>query len=157
MRERTVVGGDGRTWSVRRRWSSRPGVRTAWHRARLRSKRSTEGATTAGDYSLFSALLIQDGAVLLRWTVIAVVAAVLLLVTTFLLAVEVAVLVFVVLVGLASRVLLLRPWTVEAVSDAGDRLTWEVAGWRASAALRDEIADSLRTGITPPRCEGSDV
>jgi hypothetical protein len=150
MRVRTVVGDDGRTWSVRRRWSPRPGVRPSWERARRRTKRSTDGATTAGDVSLVSALLIQDGAVLLRWAIIAVVAVVLLFVTTFLLAVELAVLALVVLMGVTSRILLRKPWTVEAVSDTGDRLTWTAVGWRASTARRDEIAGLLRAGITPP-------
>jgi hypothetical protein len=49
--------------------------------------------------SLVSAILIEDGAVLLRWAVIAVVAVVLLLATTFLLAAELAILALVVLVG----------------------------------------------------------
>ena len=141
---------------VRRRWSSRPGVRTVWERARRRTRRSADGATTAGDVSLVSAILIEDGAVLLRWAVIAVVAVVLLLATTFLLAAELAILALVVLVGVAGRVVLGRPWTVEAVSDAGDRLTWRAVGWRASARRRDEIADLLRAGVTLPPGDPAD-
>jgi len=154
MADRTVQCEDGRTWVVRRRWLPGLGPRTAWERARRRSRGSTEGARTAGDWSLFSALLIQDGAVLLRWLVIAVVAVVLLFMTTFLLVVELAILASLVAVGVGSRLLLRRPWTVEAVASTGDRLTWDVVGWRASGARRDEIAEMLRAGITPP-AEGS--
>lgn len=105
--------------------------------------------------SLSSALLIQDGAVLLRWAVVAVVATVLLFMTTFLLVVEVALLALLVSAAIGSRVLLQRPWTVEAVSDAGDRITWEVVGWRASGERRDEVVEMIRAGITPSPTDSS--
>lgn len=140
---------------MRRRWLPQMGARTAWERARRRGRRSTEGASTAGDVSLFSALLIQDGAVLLRWVVIAVVATVLLFMTTFLLVVELAILALLVLAAIGSRVLLKRPWTVEAVSAAGDRLTWNVVGWRASVARRDAVVEMIRAGITPSPADSS--
>jgi hypothetical protein len=149
MRGRPVRSPDGTTWVVRRRWSSRLDVPTAWKRARRRTEQSTRGATTAGDVSLASALLIDDGAVLVRWAIIAVVAVVLVFMTTLLLVVEVALLALVVLAGMGSRVVLRRPWTIEAVSDTGDRLTWKAVGWRASAARRDEVAEQLRSGRTP--------
>lgn len=58
-------------------------------------------------------------------------------------------------VGLAGRMLLGRPWTIEAMKqDAGDAFEWKVRGWRASGELRESIAQQLEatgqpTGGTP--------
>ena len=52
-------------------------------------------------------------------------------------------------VSVAARVLLRRPWTVEATAPGHDRITAHVVGWRAALRRRDEIADSLRRGLRP--------
>jgi hypothetical protein len=150
MRGRTVQAPDGRMWVVRRRWTPRLGRGSTWARLRRRSKRSTEHADTAGGYSLFSAFLVDDFAVAVRWIVIVVVASLLIVLSAFAAVVEVALLILLVLVGFGSRVLLDRPWTIEAVPDDGAPLAWLESGWRASADRRDQIATLLEAGITPP-------
>jgi hypothetical protein len=50
-------------------------------------------------------------------------------------------------VSIAARVLLRRPWTVEATARGHDRFTTHVVGWRAALRRRDEIAGSLRRGL----------
>lgn len=150
MRKRSVRGPDGRTWVVRRRWAPRFGDGSFWSRLRRRSKRSTEHADTAGGYSLFSAILVDDFAIVVRWVVIVVVATVLIVLSAFAAVVEIALLVLLIVLGLGSRFLLDRPWTIEALPDDGDPLSWRQAGWRASADRRDEVATLLESGITPP-------
>jgi len=48
------------------------------------------------------------------------------------------------------RVLLRRPWTVEAITRRADgselRVTTNVVGWRHALRTRDEIAQRLRAG-----------
>ena len=150
MRRRTVRGPDGRSWVVRRRWMPRLGTGTAWGRLRRRSRRSTKHADTAGDVSMVSAFLVDDFAVVVRWVVIVVVATVLIVVSAFAAVVEIGLLVLLVLIGILSRVLLDRPWTIEATPDEGEPLTWQASGWRSSAERLHQIATLLESGITPP-------
>jgi hypothetical protein len=48
--------------------------------------------------------------------------------------------------GILARVLLRRPWTVEAASSSGHRLTRRVVGYRNALRVRDEAAEGLRRG-----------
>ena len=52
-------------------------------------------------------------------------------------------------VGLVGRVLLGRPWTVEATrQEPRAAYEWQAAGWRASGDLREAIAQQLQaTGL----------
>jgi hypothetical protein len=61
--------------------------------------------------------------------------------------VEIALAILLVGVALIARVLLRRPWTVEAVtSDPEDVLRWKVVGWRRSGQIVEEIARVLEAG-----------
>ena len=42
--------------------------------------------------------------------------------------------------GVVGRVLFRRPWTVDAVNDAGEHHTWELVGWRRSGEAQRYIA-----------------
>lgn len=74
-------------------------------------------------------------------------------------ALEIVLLLILLLAAIVGRVVLRRPWTVQAVS-AGDRpqiLSWSVVGWRASRRQIDAIATALEAGtaVPPPeRVEG---
>jgi hypothetical protein len=68
-------------------------------------------------------------------------------------AIELVVLLFVVLGAAAARVVLRRPWTVQAVSGQARRHVWRVVGWRASGALAGEVAAALRDGRELPAGE----
>ncbi|HYJ66778.1 MAG TPA: hypothetical protein VEX15_03870 [Nocardioidaceae bacterium] len=153
MRRRRVRAPDGRSWVVRRRWMPRLGAGTAWSRLRgrsRRSRRSTKHAETAGDVSLFTAFIVDDFAVVVRWVVIVVVATLLIVLSAFAAIVEVALLVLLVLVGILTRFLLDRPWTIEATPDDGEALKWQATGWRSSAERLSQVATLLESGITPP-------
>lgn len=60
--------------------------------------------------------------------------------------VDAALVVVVFVVGLVARVVLRRPWTVQATSSRGDRLTRKVVGWRHALRQRDEMVSALRNG-----------
>jgi hypothetical protein len=51
--------------------------------------------------------------------------------------------------GVVARVLFRRPWTVEALDGAGERVTRQVVGWKASGRARDEMASELAHGRLP--------
>ncbi|MFI5890337.1 hypothetical protein ACIA5D_09475 [Actinoplanes sp. NPDC051513] len=51
--------------------------------------------------------------------------------------------------SVVARVLLRRPWTVEATAAGNPRITEQVVGWRAALRRRDEIADALSRGLSP--------
>jgi hypothetical protein len=52
--------------------------------------------------------------------------------------------------GIAARLLFRRPWTVEAVSGAGDRHRWRVVGWRASREQAADVVNALAHGNVLP-------
>jgi hypothetical protein len=62
---------------------------------------------------------------------------------------DLLVLLLLLVLGVAARVLLRRPWTVEART--GDEVrTWKVVGWQASGALVDDVAERLQAGVSLP-------
>ncbi|GAA5188286.1 hypothetical protein GCM10023322_38670 [Rugosimonospora acidiphila] len=74
-----------------------------------------------------------------------------LLLPLLLLVVDVVVVVCLAAVAIPARVLLRRPWTVEARCDrTGKRHRTDVVGWRAALRARDRIADQLRLGQFSP-------
>jgi hypothetical protein len=69
-----------------------------------------------------------------------------------LVAVDLVVVLLLLVVAVVGRVLFRRPWTVEATSGTGERVTVQVVGWRAALRRRDEIAGLLGRGQHPRRC-----
>lgn len=140
----------GRTWTVRRRWAPRLRDRSLWHRFRRRFRQAFDRVGDVGDADpgclevfgegLLVGLAVIAAVLLLVFVAVPLVFAVLDLVVVLLLAA----------LGILTRVLFRRPWTIEATSDDGGRLRWRVKGWRASGAKRDEIEGLLATGILPP-------
>lgn len=59
--------------------------------------------------------------------------------------------------GILGRVILGRPWLVQALPTNGgaDVLNWRVSGWRHSSNLIDEVAASLEAGLNPGTGEGT--
>ena len=58
--------------------------------------------------------------------------------------------------GAAGRLLFRRPWSVEAVSDKGERHRWEVVGWRASGELVADVVNALAHGHVLPAASAVD-
>ena len=151
-----VVGSDGRTWIVRRQWAPRPGSKTLFGRFRRfvvaplreRHERLPETSYIIDTGGMFEELPWVAGAILLVGLLVLVV------LIAFVVALEltaVDVVMALVIAGLVvmGRVVFRRPWTIEAAAD-GTVQTWQVIGWRASRERRDEIAEQLATGVTPP-------
>ena len=78
------------------------------------------------------------------------VAAVLFVVPALIFLLELLLVVAIVAMGVAGRVLLGRPWTVEARARvAGDAVEWKVRGWRASGELLESVAAQLEATGKP--------
>jgi len=155
MAERGTIGPDGVRWHVRRRWVPRFGPERWWERvadrviARRRRRRERGGKLDALDLADGCAVDgLQDLALAVALVVLVLVLA--LVVWPLLLAlVDVLVLIVLAIAGGLTRVLLRRPWTVEAAADDGRALRWRVVGWRASGRVRDAVAAALARGEVP--------
>lgn len=137
----------GSTWTVRRRWTPH---RERNLRDRFRRRRpDSDGLLDALDVAADAGDLPVLGAVAV---VVAVFLAILLLAIWFpfviLLVVDIVWLVLAGVIGVIGRVLLRRPWQVEARS-SDERRHWYVPGFRAAGRHRDEIARQFRHGQNP--------
>jgi len=138
---RRVVAPDGTRWTVRRRWVHAP-VRPRW-----RGTRDADAFNLAdlggdlGDSGILGAI-----AAIIAIVVLAAFVAFVLLPLAILL---VEVLLFVLLAGLGlfGRVLLRRPWKIEARADDGRRTVREVAGWRDSRDAIAQLAADAERGV----------
>lgn len=52
-------------------------------------------------------------------------------------------------VSVVGRVVLRKPWSVEATSPSGERREWKVRGFRDAGRLRDLLAGELERGLDP--------
>jgi hypothetical protein len=134
-----VVGAGGAAWRVRRRWLT---VR----RPRWRS-RDSDGVDAASDG--FDFLDLGDDPISLVIGIVLGLVAVLLLGVFLLPALlflgELLLLVPLALAGLIGRLLLRRPWTIEA-SRPGLSIRTHVGGWSASRAEVQRLAAQVRAG-----------
>ena len=76
-----------------------------------------------------------------------------LLLPMLLLLVDAIVVIVLLIAAIPLRVLLRRPWTVEAVSDDGRTekiFSTDIVGWRRALDTRDDIATKLGQGFPPP-------
>jgi hypothetical protein len=80
-----------------------------------------------------------------------------LLLPLLLLLVDIFVVILLLALAIPARVLLRRPWTVEAVAtlaDGGeDRFVTQTVGWREALEVRDGIVQKLRDGYPAPVVE----
>jgi hypothetical protein len=146
QRPAVVVSPDGVQWRVGRRWTTRRA------RPRLRRKAGSDwlnvsavGQTVPGDSAPALGLWLGLVGVLMLALV---------LVPLLLFGAELIILGVVLAAGVAGRVLLRRPWLIEAriVGGAGGlqrELQWQVAGWGASRRLIAALTEDLRAGRDP--------
>ncbi|MDY7103260.1 MAG: hypothetical protein S0880_18920 [Actinomycetota bacterium] len=149
-----VVAPDGRTWRVTRRWVTRRCLETWWGRLRRRFRRATDYADGAAEADRYGCLSLLGDAIGL---VVIAGLAVLLVVPLLLAVVDILVLAALAVAGAATRILLRRPWTVEATADDGTRVRWRIVGWRASRDHCDDVARTIGLGEVPPDGERSTV
>jgi hypothetical protein len=133
---------DGGSWLVRRRWLDRslPGL---GKRFRAGRKKGLEEDVVDGLWNVD----IDGG-----WAGIAVAAALLLIVFVLLpllgVALELIALIFVLCSGVVGRVVLGRPWTVEAVERDGrhQSVSFPVKGWRRAGEAATGLAREIAAG-----------
>ncbi|HPB45406.1 MAG: hypothetical protein M9952_08900 [Microthrixaceae bacterium] len=69
---------------------------------------------------------------------------------------ELALLLVLFVIGVVTKVVFRRPWTVEAIDHTGERHAWRVVGWRASGEVRNLVAERVTTtGAVPTIAEVS--
>jgi hypothetical protein len=146
---------DGR-WVVRRRLSPLAG------RDRLagRWRRRTRGLASRTDVSggLLDLGHLGDvpviGIIAVIASLIGLVLLLALVIVPLLVAIaEIALVLLLAALSLPLRVLLRRPWLVEAHHPDGRALRWRVVGWRASTELRQQAQELLDAGVVPPDAE----
>jgi hypothetical protein len=146
--ERSIVKSpDGRRWRVRRRWVDRPvpSLRE-WFR---RGRREVDGE------DVVDGLFVADGFDGLGAIGAAIAIGVLILVLLPVLgvALELVALLLVLTYGLFARIVLRRPWIVEAcdVEDEEDRVAFAIKGWRASSVALRELRTAIAAAGPPER------
>ena len=151
----TVTAPDGRTWTVRRRWlPHRDGVGWRARFAQGRERIDRRRGDRRDDTRWYDHLDVPDlgDSIAVAIAIIAVVALIVLMTmfgwTFLLLGIDLLWLLLVAVLGLLGRVVLGRPWRVEATTD-GERRDWFVQGFGAAGRARDEIARRLQHGIDP--------
>lgn len=91
--------------------------------------------------------------------VVVLVAAALFVLPVFVFIVEVVIVALVVVAGIGLRVLLRRPWLVDAylVEDRRTHFTWKVVGLRRTRGVMEAVALQLRAGVAVPQVAGAEL
>jgi len=138
---------------VRRRWIPHSEGRGISARFKKRRK---DGSGKKGDRSSWLDVLDVPasgcGEDIAGLVVVAIAALLLIVLVAFgpgliLIGIDLAWLVIVFVAGLFARVVLRRPWLVEAVPSSGERRRFAVQGFRGAGRARDEIATDLAAGL----------
>lgn len=136
----TVRSPDGTTWRVGRRW---------WPWSPRQREIDRPDAADLIDLGGADDVL---GAVVVVFTVIVLVVILFTVVLPFIaLAVELILLLLAFFWGIAARLVLRRPWTIQARASDGRELTWRAKGFRRSGRVRDAVAEALARGEADPR------
>jgi hypothetical protein len=150
VRAKVIHAPDGRVWTVRRHWAPRLGGERVWDRFRRRFRQGADAASNAGDVGDGCLGDLGDG-IAVAIVVIVVVLVVLFVAIPIIVAiVDLLIVLLLAALGVAGRVLLRRPWLVEASAAGGLSLEYRVVGFRASAQKRDDLANLLTVGATLP-------
>ena len=140
MFRRKVKDPHGRKWTLGRHWMPR---RKRFKKADLDLPDFLSDIGGGDDLGIFAAIFLTIAAFFLA------IFLALLLFNVVALAIELSIVILVALVGLISRVVFRRPWTVFAKS--GDQqLTYPVVGYFNSKRRIDELATQLSSGAQLP-------
>ncbi|HEX2040128.1 MAG TPA: hypothetical protein VHF47_10400 [Acidimicrobiales bacterium] len=144
----TVSSPDGNRWYVRRVWLP---WRPRWRRPRADSTDlNLVDPSGCLDDTVGAVVAIVAGVVLAVLFVIFVVPV---LITLF----EVALVLLLAAAGAMARIVLRRPWVVEATPATGSGcFRWKVVGWRRSGEVVDEVARRLAAGERPLSVPGAE-
>jgi hypothetical protein len=145
----------GTAWTVRRRWvPHRDGVGFRARFAQRRSKRRDQRSGESRESAWYDGLDIPDfgadleGLAIILAIVVAIVVLALFGWPLVLVGIDLAWLLLVSIFGVIGRVVLRRPWRVEARS-GDERRHWYIQGYRAAGRHRDEIARQFQHGQNP--------
>lgn len=147
MKQIKVVDPSGREWTVRRRWLP---WRPRWRGpGRLRNMwDGLNGLDLLGGFAddFFAPIL----SILLAIVVIVLLVFFVLPLAVFL--VEVVLTIVIVALATLLRIVLRKPWLVDAADASGEGhdYVWAVTGWRASGEAVDRIAAQLQGGAALP-------
>jgi hypothetical protein len=148
---REVSTVDGVLWRVRIRWLPRAPRWVGWGfrgRAPRRERDATSSSSEGWDFWDVTGIgegCVDDLFVALALFVILVVAWFVVL-PALVFALDVLLVIVIAAAAVAARVLLRRPWVLDAES-RGQRYEWLVIGWRASRQAVDRIAFLLSQGM----------
>jgi len=144
-----VVSPDGSAWVVRRRWLPGTSTDSITTRFGRRFRRVAERSGDGLDVDPGCGEVLGEG-IAAAIALIAIVLLLVFVVIPLLVALaEVAILLLLAGAILIARVVLRRPWIVEAVEADGDAHRWDVVGWRASGAACTTVAQHLEAGLAP--------
>lgn len=129
-------------------------MRRRWTERRLRWRGSkhirTRDLIDVGDLATAGAELPGVGVVFAGLALLLfAVAAVVFVLPALILILDLLLIIAIVGLGLAARVVLGRPWTVEAARGTDHTYEWKVGGWRASGELVESVAQQIRTTGNP--------
>lgn len=137
---RTVSSPDGNRWYVRRVW-------VPW-RPKWRGRKPDLPEALDLEHASGCAVDSFDDVLAVVGIVIFVVLFFVFVWPLLFVIVEVLALAVLVLLGGLARIVLRRPWIVEATPATGTgRFRWKVVGWRRSGEVVDEVAAQLAAGI----------
>jgi hypothetical protein len=131
---------------VQRRWTDRP-----LPNLRRRFRANREEATEEGGIGAVDAVGLSDGPLFAIAVAVAVVLFIFVLLPLLGVALELIALLLVFSSGVLGRVLLGRPWVIEATNlDDGERsVAFEVKGWRGSSRAIERLKASISAAGPP--------
>lgn len=149
MRVETTTG----NWQVHRRWTPRR-LRpdSVWQRLKNRSRKGRRALDYADAASPPGGCGIDllEGIVVVIFLLLALVFIFMVGIPLLIAIGELVILLLLVIIGLISKVLFRRPWTIDATSPENEITEWHVIGWRKSVMARDYVADRIRIGAPLP-------
>jgi hypothetical protein len=113
-----------------------------------RASRRTAGEFADAEGGGFAVDVLEGG--VLAIAIVAALVVVTLLLPFVVIVGELVIAILLALLGIAGRMLFRRPWTVEALSEAGHRHRWRIVGLRASREHAAEVANALAHGNPLP-------
>lgn len=145
-----ILTPDGRQWRVRRRLVPRLGAETLLGRVRRRMKAAATHASNGLDVGNGCMPGGFDDLAVLALVLVVLAVAIFVVIPLLAVIVDLLILVVLALLGIVARIAFRRPWLVEATASDGERHQWRVVGWRSSGERRDQVAQMLAAGVTPP-------
>lgn len=120
-----------------------------WGRFHRRYRQTVRRTSDVADADPGCLDVLGEGVAVAVVVIVVVAAAIFVGIPLLVAVVDLVIVVLLALLGLVARVVLRRPWTVEARAEDGTALDWRVAGWRASGERITEVEQLLAAGVEP--------